>query len=181
MKVLKDINKIILIKVIEIMFTILFIIVSANLYKSEKAQEVMQSLALYKDFTPINLSIRNQINYSMYPMDDEKAMQKLIPCTLTVNNETYKEEFYTLVLKMDIRFINDISYLHISINNSIYSLDTLEKEVLEDKIIFVLDRNTIVSGKKDYNIRIWYNELNENYVPQKLLFNFELITQNTNL
>ncbi len=182
MKVIKNINKIIFIKGIEIIFTLIFIVYVTNLYKSEQVQEVFKSIAAFNNVNYTNLTVKNQINYSMYPMTDEKAMKKLVPCTLTVSNETYKKENYTLVLKINKSSTMDLSYLHISIDDSIYSLNSLEKEETENEIIFVLNRDTISGESRDYNIRLWlYITAENNLQDTNLVMHFDLINDTLSL
>ena len=182
MKLVKDINKMILVKVIEIAFIIVFMIVATNLYSSERAQEVFRSIAAYSDVYNTHLAIKNQINYSMFPMTDERAMEKLIPCTLTVSNETYKTENYTLVLKINKSSTLNYSYLHISINNDIYALEALEKQVTDDEIIFILDEGSLTGESKEYNVRLWLNTLAENDMQGKnLIMQFDLLNETITL
>ena len=158
----------IIFKCFEIAFLIGFVILTLKLFKNDDK------------FT--YLSIQNQINYSMYPMSDEKAMQKLVPCTLSVKNETYKEEWYTLVLKINKSSIMDISDFHISINDYIYSLDDLNKKAENNEIIYILAKDKIIANNKDYNVRIWINESAKNKLKSNdLIFTFNLLNENVKI
>ena len=182
MKIVKDINKMIVRKVIEIVFVAAFILGTAQIWRSEKTQEMLNSIALLSNTSHLSLQVKNQINYSMYPMTDERAMEKLVPCTLTVRNETYENEDYTLVLKIDKSSTLDYNYLHISIDNTIYALNALEKEVTNDGVVFILDRNSLVAGQKEYNVRLWLNTLAGNDLQAKNLnLQFDILDETTNV
>lgn len=182
MKMVKDINKIIRRKVIEILFVLAFICGSAYLWQSEKTHELLNSIATFSNTSNLGLSIKNQINYSMYPMTDEKALEKLVPCTVIVSNGTYKTENYTLVLKLDKASTLDYKYLHISIDDTIYALSALKKEVTDNEIIFILDENSITAENKEYNVRLWLNTLAGNDMQaKKLIIHFDLINETTNV
>lgn len=180
MKIVKDINKMIVRKVMEIVFVVAFIFGSAQIWNNEKTQEVLNSIATFSNANHLDLQVKNQINYSMYPMTDEKAMERLVPCTLIVSNGTYTTEAYSLVLKINKSSTLDYNYLHISVDDSIYALNALEKEVTENEIIFVLDRNTLMAEQKEYQVRLWLNELAGNDLQAKnLSLKFDLINETT--
>ena len=182
MKIVKDINKMIVRKVIEIVFVFAFILGSAQVWRSEKTQEMLNSIAVFSNASKLSLQVKNQINYSMYPMTDERAMEKLVPCTLTVKNETYSEENYTLVLKIDKSSTLDYNYLHISIDDTIYALNALEKEITNKEIVFILDRNSLLANQKEYEIRLWLNTLAGNDLQAKnLSMQFDIIDETTNV
>ncbi len=182
MKIVKDINKMVLRKVIEIIFVIVFIVGTSQIWRSEKTQEMLDSIALFSNTSNLSLQVKNQINYSMYPMTDEKAMEKLVPCILTVKNETYSQEEYTLVLKINKSSTLDYNYLHISINDTIYALNALTKEVTDNEIIFILDKDSLMADQKEYNIRLWLNTLAGNDLQAKTLsLQFDILNGATNV
>ncbi len=180
-KAVKDINKMILIKGIEIMLTIGFMFLATNLYNNGKTQEVLHSIMAFQNVRHTTLNVQNQIDYMMFPMTNEKAMEKLVPCTLLVHNDTYQKENYTLVLKVNKTSMTDLSSLNISVDNSIYSLNDLENETINGETIFILDRNTIAGESKEYDVRVWLNTSASNIQTNNLTLHFELLNETTNL
>lgn len=171
----------ILIKGIEIMLTIGFMFLATNLYNNGKTQEVLHSIMAFQNVRHTTLNVQNQIDYMMFPMTNEKAMEKLVPCTLLVHNDTYQKENYTLVLKVNKTSMTDLSSLNISVDNSIYSLNDLENETINGETIFILDRNTIAGESKEYDVRVWLNTSASNIQTNNLTLHFELLNETTNL
>ena len=63
MKIVKDINKMVLRKVIEIIFVIVFIVGTSQIWRSEKTQEMLDSIALFSNTSNLSLQVKNQINW----------------------------------------------------------------------------------------------------------------------
>lgn len=180
MKIVKDINKLIITKVVEIVFVVGFVFLASYLWRSKNAQEFFSSIASFSNLYYTNFTIENPIDYSMFPMLDEDAMQNLKPCTIKVMNETYTSENYILVLKIDKSSTMDYHYLHIGVNEKIYSLSNLEQTEELGNYVFTLAKDTIVGSTKNYEIRVWLNTLAGNEMQGKnLIMHFDLINETT--
>lgn len=182
MKVINDINKLIVKKVIEIIFVSCFVFLAGFLWKSNNAQEFLTSIASFNNLYYTNFTMESPIDYSMFPMADEDALKKLKPCTIKVINETYTNENYRLVLKIDKSSTMDYHYLHVAVNDQIYSLANLEQIEEAEDYVFILAKDSIVGTTKMYEIRVWLNTLAGNDLQGKnLIINFDLINETTQM
>lgn len=178
MKTIKDINKLIVKKIIEIMFVVCFVFFATYLWRSKQAQSFFASISTFRDLSYTNMNIENPIGYSMFPMSDDFAMQNLKPCTISVFNGTYTPEYYILVLKIDKNSTLDFTYLNIGVNQEVFSLNELNRKDDNDYYIFVLDQDTIVGETKEYKVRVWLNTLAENDMQAKeLIMEFDLMNE----
>lgn len=175
MEIIRDINKLIIKKEIEIAFVICFLIVSIFLWKNNNTQSV---IAAFQDLSYTNLNIENSIDYSMFPMTDEDAMKNLNPCYITVSNDTYSLEDYTLVFVVNKSSTLDYHFLNISVNNEIYSLNDLETIESEEEVSFILARDSIVGDMETYVVRLWLNTMAGNDMQNKeLIMYFDLLNE----
>lgn len=180
MKIVRDINKLIITKVVEIIFVLGFVFFASFLWQSKNAQEFLSSIASFSNLYYTNFMVENPIDYSMFPMRDEDAMKNLKPCTIKVINETYTSENYVLVLKVDKSSTMDYHFLHIGINDSVYSLNDLEQIEESNEFTFVLTKDNIMGDTKNYEIRLWLNTLAGNEMQGKnLIMRFDLINETT--
>lgn len=178
MKTIKDINKLIAKKVIEIVFVLGFVFFSAYLWRSKQAQSFFDSISTLQDLSYTNMKIENPIGYSMFPMSDAYAMQNLKPCSISVINGTYTTEYYTLVLKINKNSDLDYTYLNIGVNQEVFSLKDMDRKDDSDYFIFILDYGIIVGETKAYEVRLWLNTLAENDMQAKeLIMEFDLINE----
>lgn len=176
MKIIKDINKLIIKKIIEIAFMTCFLFVSVFLWKNNITQV---AITAFQNLSYTNLNIENPIDYSMFPMTDEDALKNLNPCYITVSNETYTMEDYSLVFIVNKSSTLDYHFLHISVNDKVYSLDDLETIENEEEISFILVTDSIVGNLETYAIRLWLNTMAGNEMQnQELIMHFDLLKGN---
>ena len=175
MKVIENIHKMIFIKVGEIILVLFFMLLANSLYNSEYNKNNLNLIANSQYVSPVQIFIKNKINYSMFPMSDEKALQKLKPCIVTISNETYKTEEYSLILKIEGISELESDAIRLGIDDVIYSLKDFEKKVIDGQIVYTLNKNTIVASKKDYQIRLWVNEINKNSKINDLVTEFDIL------
>lgn len=183
MKIVKDINKLIVKKVIEIFFMIGFVFLSTFLWNSKNTKDFLAVAAgSFNNLSYTNISIDNPINYSMYPMTDKNALEKLSPCYIRVSNDTYKMESYALVLKINKASTLDYQYLNIGIDNKIYSLNDLKRKDNIEEYLFILDEASIKGSVKTYEIKLWLNTTAGNDMQAKdLIMTFDLISETTKM
>lgn len=180
MIVVKDINKLILKKVLEIVFVFCFLLISTFLWRSKNAQLFSSAISTFSNLNYTNIKVDSPIEYTMFPMDDQDAMQNLKPCIVSVRNETYTLENYTLILKIDKNSTMDYQFLNIGIDNTIYTLKDLFRQEEDNYYIFVLDTDQISGNIKKYEIRVWLNNLADNNMQSKdLIMNFDLKHETT--
>lgn len=179
-KAINDINKLIIKKVLEIIFVVVFVFFSISWIKSADMQSMLATASTYANLNYTNLSVLNPIDYSMYPMSDSYAVSNLEPCTVRVMNETLTSENYTLALKISKKSSLNYDYLKIAIDNYIYTLKDLEMKEENDNYFFILDTNLITGDIKDYNIKLWLCEETGNEMQGKeLIMSFEIINEVT--
>lgn len=175
MEGINNVNKLVIIKIFEIVFTICVVFFSVQLWHSKGTQNFFVNSLLPSTLSYTNLTIENPIDYSLYPMTDEMAMETLKPSFVKVSNDTYTMEGYFLTLKIDKSSTLDYRYLKISLNDKIYLLSDLEKFEYNDIYSFVLDKNVIASSMKTYIVRLWLDTSAGNDMQAKnLVMYFDL-------
>ena len=180
MKIVEDINRLILKKVVEIVFMVSFVFFATYLWRGKHSQNMLAAMNSFHNLSYTDLIVTDPIDYSMYPMTDEYAMQYLKPCLIQVINETYTHENYTLVLKINKKSSLDYHFLNLGLNEKVYSLKDLESKDTNDEIVFILARDSIVGEVKTYNIRLWLDSQTGNEMQAKnLIMNFDLINETT--
>lgn len=176
MKIVKDINKLIIKNVIEIVLVLGFVFLASHLWSSKNAQDFLASIASFRDLNYTDFVVENPIDYSMFPMRDEDAMKKLKPCIIKVINGTYTSENYILILRINKKSTMDYHFLHIGVNDEVYSLNDLEQIEETEELLFVLAKDSIVGNTRNYEIRLWLNTLAGNEMQGKdLIMRFDLI------
>lgn len=176
MEIIKNINKLIIKKIIEIVFVACFLFVSIFLWKNNITQA---TIAAFQNSSYVNFNIENPIDYSMFPMTDKDALKNLNPCYITVSNETYTMEDYSLVFVVNKSSTLDYHFLHISVNDNVYSLNDLETLENEEEISFILVTDSIVGNLETYAIRLWLNTMAGNEMQNKeLIMHFDLLKGN---
>lgn len=179
-KIVKDINKLVLKKIVEIVFVLGFIVLSNYLWHSTNTQNLVAAINTYHNLNYTNFKVEDPIDYEMFPMTDEFAMKNLTPCHIYISNETYTVETYKLILKISKESTIDYRFLHIAIDQAIYQLNDLTKQEEENAYIFVLDKNTIQGESKVYEIRLWLSTLADNESQgEELILKFDLKNETT--
>ncbi len=182
MKTINDINQLILKKVVEILFVASFVFFSVYLWMDSEKQNMFATAAAYSNSNYTSLSIENPIDYSMYPMSDEYAISHLDPCNIKVMNDTLTAENYTLYLKIDKISTLNYHYLHIAIDDNVYNLENLISKEENNNYYFILDKNSIVGATKNYEVKLWLNEIAGNDMQNKqLIMSFEIANEVTKM
>ncbi len=181
-KTVKKINKLIVKKISEIVFVLIFIFLSNSLWNSKNTRNFLMAINTYKDLNYTDFKIENPIQYTMFPMSDDVAMNTLKPCVIKVINDTYTSESYRLVLKINKASTMDYHDLNIALDQSIFSLKNLPMLEEQEEYVFLLDQRKIQGEIREYEIRIWLNSLATNNLQSKnLLMHFDLIQETTKI
>ncbi len=182
MKVIRDIDRLIVKKGMEIVFVIGFVFYSTTLWNLKEKPDIFASAFPYSTFNYTKMEIENPIDYSMYPMADSIALRNLKPCSIKITNETFHSEVYLLALKISKNSTLDYHYLHISLGSEVYSLVDLEMKEEPDCYYFILDEDSIMSMTKNYEIRLWMNQdAGNDQQAKQLIMSFEIINGVTQL
>lgn len=182
MKMIKEIDKLIRIKVLEIVFLVAFVMVSTSLWKSSSTEELFSMVSSFGNLSYTSIQIENPIQYEMFPMRNQDALKNVKPCVVLVSNDTYTEEEYMLVLKIDKSSTLDYHVLNISMGGEVFSLKDLP--LLEETLnyYFVLDENKLKGDKRRYEIQLWMDASAGNEMQSKsLAMNFELMNSITKM
>lgn len=176
MKIVKDINKLIMREVLEIVFLLVFVFFVTSLWSSSDKNYLSTVVSSMQNLSYTNLKIENPIQYEMFPMQNQVALQNLKPCILTVLNDTYTEESYMLVLKVSKSSTMDYRVLNVSVDGVVYPLTLLPFVEELDNFYFVLDENTLKGAQKQYKVQLWMDASTGNEMQAKsLIMNFELM------
>lgn len=176
MKVIKDINKLIVRKVVEIIFVLSFVFYSTSIWVFKTPQNTLSSTLALATLNYTKIQIEEPQEYSIYPMKDTVALRKQNTWSVNVINNTIFEESYLLVLNYSKSSTIDYSFINISVGQDVFSLDSLPMEEIGDNYYFILDEDTIQSMTKSYEIRVWLKEETENDMQAKqLIMSFEII------
>lgn len=175
MIVKRNLNRLIIAKLVEIVFVCAFVYISITLHQT---LQNLQSVAYVPSMDRLNytsLVVENPIHYLMFPMDNDVAMQKLEPTRLRIINESLTEEAYTLVLEISKNSTLDFHCLNISIDKEIFALQDLTKKEDSNNIYFILDEDSIIGSTKEYEIKLWMDAATGNEMQNKdLILSFEL-------
>lgn len=182
MKAIKDINKLILIKMFEIVFVIGFLFFSVTLWKDNTTQEMFSMATSFTNLNYTNMQVENPISYSMYPMEKERALSTIEPCSVIVSNDTYTEEGYMLALRVDKNSSLDYQFVNISVDEEVYSLKDLSRIDDQDNYYFILDENTLKGEQKIYKLKLWLDERTGNDMQAKqFIMSFQLLNEVTKM
>lgn len=176
MKVKQNLNRLIIAKVVEIIFVCAFLFLSFSLRETFIN---IQTLAFVPDKDQLNytnLSVNNPLNYVMYPMKNSDALTKVSDTTLTVNNESLTKENYSLLLVVSKNSSLDYNCLNIAIDNQIYALNTLPQKEDNNSFYFILASDSIVGSQKEYKIKIWMDESTGNEMQnKKIILSYDIV------
>ena len=159
MKIVRDINKLIVKKVLEIVFLVFFVFFATFLWRTSGKEYLLASVS-----------------------GKEEALSRLKPCILTVSNNTYTEESYMLVLRIAKSSSLDYKFLNLSINGVVSSLTDLPRLEETEDYYFVLDQNSMKGSEKKYHVLLWMDASTGNEMQSKSLFmGFEIMNEVTKL
>lgn len=182
MKIVRDINKLIVKKVLEIVFLFFFVFFATFLWRTSGKEYLLASVSGKERLNYTDLQIENPIQYEMYPMRNQEALSRLKPCILTVSNNTYTEESYMLVLRIAKSSSLDYKVLNLSINGVVSSLTDLPRLEETEDYYFVLDQNSMKGSEKKYHVLLWMDASTGNEMQSKSLFmGFEIMNEVTKL
>lgn len=175
---MKNINKIIHWKMIEISLLISIVVISFPIWKTLEKNEVLSIAASYSDVQFSHLEVTNLSLGAMFPISNEKALKNINPSSIKVINDTKTKEDYTLLMKVSKNSSLDYHCVNISLNNNITSLAKLTINEDEENYYFLLDSNSIDGEIKEYQFRIWMDEKTGNEMQGKSLsYTFEIQKQ----
>lgn len=160
-----EINLIIVKKVMEIVFVITFLFIAFYYLR-------LNSNFTYANENSMHLTIRNDLDFGSFPMDDEFALNNLESCVLDIVHTSSFLENYQLVLQIDKNSTVDYNFLNIAINNHVYSLSSLIFDIDDYFYYFILDSNQLDNDYKSYQIKLWLDKKTGNEMQGK---NLELL------
>lgn len=182
MDIIKDINKLIIKKIVGIVFIIGFLVFATFDLHNKNAQDFLAAIIAAENMNYVNFYVKNPIQYELYPISDNDALNNLEPCIIVVNNETYSNELFKLVLKINKNSTIDYRYLHININDNVYALSELERLDNDLEYVFVIQKDYLVASSREYEFRIWLNTLANNEMQNKELnMEFDIIEETVKL
>lgn len=175
---MKNINKIIYSKCIEIMMVVLIAAISFPLWKKLENNEVLSIASSYADVQYSHLEVEYGQNSNLYPMSNENALKTVNPTILTIVNDSKTEEEYTLYLSITKTSSLDFHCLNISFNDIVKPLDELFVAEDEATYYFALISDKLNGETKNYPFKMWMDESTGNEMQGKTLnYNFELQKQ----
>ncbi len=184
MKLKKDINRLIIAKVIEIIFICVFLVVIAPLRKN---MENIASMALLSP-TPedklsyTTLAIGDIPTNSIIPIDDNKALTDIKDTILTVKNDSLIKENYILLLSISKKSSLDYNVLNIAIDNKVKKLNQLVMEEDNNNYHFILDENALEGDSKEYKVKLWLdNSVGNEMHGKSLILDYEIAKSVTEL
>ncbi len=175
---MKNLDKVIHLKLAEICFLFIVIVVSFPLWKTLEKNEMLSTAATYADAQFTYVEVENLPNNSIYPVTNEWASMNIKPTTIKVINDTRTEEDYVLALSIEKNSTLDYHCLNISFDNVIKPLENLLTSEDEEKYYFTLATDSIQGEIKGYYFKMWMDEQTGNEMQGKTLsYNFELQKQ----
>ena len=175
--VYRRINKVIWTKILEIILLCVLIVISLPIYLSWQQKSDTKVLANVNnmDLLYTSIGIDSPLEIKSYPITNEEALTKIKSSKITVTNESWTAENYTLVLTISKDSTLDFNCLNIAINDEIQALNTLELKEDASNYHFIIDCNNLKADDKEYNVKLWIDEkTNNNMQNKKLIFSFEV-------
>ena len=175
---MKNINKIIHWKIVEITLLISIIIVSFPIWKTLEKNEVLSIASSYSNVQFSHLEVSNYALGSMFPISNEQALKNIEPTSIKVINDTKTTEDYSLYIKVSKNSTLDYNCLNIALNNKIAALNEFILSEDEENYYFLLESNTIAGEIKEYSFMLWMDEKTDNSMQGKTLtYSFEIQKQ----
>lgn len=175
---MKNINKIIHWKMIEISFLLSIIMISFPIWKTLAKSEALSIAASYSNIQFSHLEITNTSNGAMFPISNEKALKNIKPGSIKVINDTKTKEDYVIYMKISKSSSLDYHCLNIALNNHILSLKDMPLSEDEENYYLLLDTNSITGESKEYQFQLWMDEKTGNEMQGKSLsYTFEIQKQ----
>lgn len=175
MKMKKDINRLIAVRVVEIIFISTFLIVSYPVWQNIEVTKLAKQTLSESNLNFTSLKVKNPLSYTMYPMSKTNAINKLEATTLIIENNTLTEEEYILSLKISKSSTLDYNCLNIAIDEKVMPLNSLEIKEDSANYYFVIDENKIQGDYREYKIKLWMDEKTGNEMQnKKLSLSFEI-------
>lgn len=152
---MENIDKIIKLKVLEIIIAFCFIFVFSFVWYSLNQSDTFKLLEADMPTNFSSLSVLYDNHYSFYPMEDSLALNSIMPNSILVKNETYIDSEYAIGIKVHKNstiYYNDVK---IAISGDIHFLSDFY--VYEDSnfYYFILERGNIVASYKTFEFQMW--------------------------
>ena len=172
---MKNIDKIIHLKLVEITLMLVIIIISFPLWQKLNLNDVMTTAALYDNARYTYIKVENHSNGPMFPISDEEALTELTPSFLKLTNETNTSEDFTIMMKISKSSSIDYHCLNIAIDHQKQSLKNLYLFDDADNFYFSLKSDQIKGETKEYAFLIWMDATTGNEMMGKTLsYTFDL-------
>lgn len=182
MKLKKNINMLIVSKIIEIMFVCAFIFVSIPLWQRMNNVSNLSTALSNNGLIYTGLSVENKLNYSMYPMTTEDALNNLKASKIIVRNDSLTFEEYSVLLTISKESTLDYNCLNIAIDDLVMPLNSMDILEDEENYNFIIDTNNLKGEQKEYLVKIWMDENTGNEMQGKsLILSFELVKSITKI
>lgn len=175
---MKNINKIIHFKMIEISILIAVIMISFPIWKTLEKKEMFSIVDSYADVQFSYLEIKDNQKSGMYPMKNETALKEIQPTELRIINETKTEEAYVLYMSISKSSTLDYHCLNIALNNEVKPLSSLLSTEDDENYYFSITNGTLVGETRSILFQMWMDETTGNEMQGKTLsYSFELQKQ----
>lgn len=169
MKMEKEINYMIVAKIVEIMFIITFIILSFILLQNIRGNGISFEKSLGLDLSYTSLKLENQMVYSMYPTSENEVITRLKDTKIMVENNSLTEENYRVILRVSKASSLDYNVVKIAINDKIFHLSTIFLGEDEMYYKFLIASDTLKGARKEYNVKLLISEIPINEIQNKQL------------
>lgn len=171
---MRNIDKIIHWKIIEISIMIAIITISFPLWKRLELKEIMTTAALYDNAKYTYLKIDDHATGPMFPLSDKEAFN-LTPSKIELINETNTSENVTILMKISKSSSLDFNCLNIAIDSQKKQLNDLYVMDDSDYFYFNIKSDVTKAETKKYNFLLWMDASTGNEMMGKnLTYSFEL-------
>lgn len=152
---MENIKKVIHLKIMEIFIVVGFMILSSFLWSSLHFGEVF---TLLEEPTPTSyayVEVLKNNAYVLYPMNDEIALQSLMPNSVSMVNDTYLDTTYAFGLRSHKSSTLDYQNLKISIQGKAYYLKNFFFSEDEEYNYFLFEKGSIQASTILYDVKLW--------------------------
>lgn len=171
---MKNVDYLIHRKIREILFCLLFLLVTSFVWYSHANSEttkLMKQVVIPNSYAYVDVLKQN--TYTMFPMDDDVALNRLIPTRVNMVNDSLSKTKYSFGLKVSKDSTLDYTCLKISLNSQISYLKDFYLTEDDDFYYFLLESGSLKGETREYQFKMWLDaEVQNEAQNQTFLYEF---------
>lgn len=144
----------------DIVFTILFVLVSIPIWLTFDVSE-LEEAKKYDNYNYVNYEFLNSPVHTLESVSDDYALRNIETSDLVVYNYTMADASYSLVLKIDKKSTASLNNIKLNVNFEISYLTDLPSYEDDDYYYYVIDSSRVQGSSQKYALSMWNDENNK--------------------